>query len=122
MTLLNFDLNTENLIDSICQKHGISVNQIYSRSRLPKIVKARVEAIYKLRNDFGLTQVRIAGIFNMHHATIIHALKKYKKSDYVLPENENVKEDTFIESLNKEKKILTARIQLIDNLIKSYNK
>lgn len=84
-TILNFptlNMNTPGvvIIQSIAMKHGVTVENIKSNSRIHKHVLARQEAAYELRinRNFSLTKIgQMLG--NRDHTTILYSIRKHKQ-------------------------------------------
>ena len=63
----------EDLIKSIIKKDGLA-----KKCRLPHIVHKRIFLFNFLRNN-GYGFKRIADLFNMTHATVMHGIKRYNE-------------------------------------------
>ncbi|MEA2066252.1 MAG: chromosomal replication initiator protein DnaA [Thermotogota bacterium] len=63
----------ENLLD-------VERKKIFGKSREKNVVLARQVFIYVLKNEFGRSITEIGKLINRTHSTVIHSLKKIKKS------------------------------------------
>tara|TARA_R100000963_G_scaffold32676_1_gene24540 strand:- start:371 stop:784 length:414 start_codon:yes stop_codon:yes gene_type:complete len=68
----------ERIKDEICQRYNLTWGAICSKSRRARTVEARRLYYAILRNIFKLSLQTIGKLTNTHHATIIHAVKKYE--------------------------------------------
>lgn len=62
----------ENLIKEVIEKDGLK-----KRNREQHIVHRRI-FLFNLLRENGYTFYKIAKLFNLHHATVIHGIKRYK--------------------------------------------
>lgn len=62
-------------IDSIADDHGLTRNDILGRSRSPRVVRARHEAMARVR-ALGFSYPELGRIFNRDHTTIMQACRK----------------------------------------------
>lgn len=66
------------IIETVAEKHGMSVDEIMSRSRKDRIVAARHEAFYLLR-EAGYSYPQIGRFFGgMDHTTALHGAVKHE--------------------------------------------
>jgi len=63
------------VLTEIAEKHGITVSDLFRKTRQQPLATARQEAIVGLKK-LGWSVSRIARYFNIHHSTVIHALRK----------------------------------------------
>ena len=63
------------IIDHVARKHGVSVNDIMGRSRFPKIVAARQEAM-RLVHSTGLKLGQVGLIFKRDHSTVLTNIRR----------------------------------------------
>ena len=63
------------LINKACQYSEIDIEDIFLRTRKREIVDARKIVMYILMTDTNYNSIYIASIFDMHHASVFHALK-----------------------------------------------
>ena len=59
------------IVKQVAREHGLSVEDVCGKRKLPALVAARVEIIQRLR-DLGFGCSRIARAVNRHHATVRH--------------------------------------------------
>lgn len=77
---LNSDeLKTE--ISYIASKYGLVIKDIMTPCKFPNVVKARNDAIFFVRIQYGLSLEKIGKIFNMHHSSIGHAINRHLHAD-----------------------------------------
>jgi hypothetical protein len=69
---------SKQIIADVCMRHTVSINDLKSPCREARIVRARQEAIYLLRENTLLSFPQIAAIFNRDHTTCIHAYQKLR--------------------------------------------
>lgn len=67
-----------NIISKVAKFYGFTPNDILSKCRERRFVKARFLSIYFIKQKTDFTLVTIGKIFNRDHASIIHALKTIK--------------------------------------------
>lgn len=69
------------ILRDVAERHGVTVGDIKGVSRKIKFVRARQEACYLLREELKLSYPRVAAhIGNRDHTTILHNVRKYKKT------------------------------------------
>jgi len=68
-----------NIIRNVSQTMGISVEELLSPSRKPKVNEAREMAIYLIRTLCHISYPAIARYFNRNHNTIIRSYKKMQE-------------------------------------------
>ena len=79
MDSLEFTKERNDRIKSeICLRYNLEWKTICSKSRRRKIIEARRLYCALLRNIFELPLQSIGVLTNTHHATIIHAVRKYE--------------------------------------------
>lgn len=69
------------ILSEVSQKHEMTIQEMKSKSRELRFVKARQEAAYRLNSElrYSLTQIgRLLG--KRDHTTILHAINRYKKN------------------------------------------
>ncbi len=54
------------ILAEVSTQHGLDIDTVRSRSRKAAVVKARSEAIIRIRRDLGWSWPRIARFFGMH--------------------------------------------------------
>lgn len=66
------------IVRQVAREHGLSVDDIRGKRKLPKLVAARIEIIQRLHAlEFGMS--RIGRAINRNHATVQHHIDpKYK--------------------------------------------
>jgi chromosomal replication initiation ATPase DnaA len=64
------------MLKSVTAVTGITYEQMKERTRVKPIVLARMVAIYMIRTNTSLTTMQIGLWFNLHHASILHAVHK----------------------------------------------
>ena len=63
-------------IAQICDRHGVTLDEMMGRSRLPHVCSARNEAYVMLREE-KLSYPKIGKIFGRDHTTVINGVKRY---------------------------------------------
>lgn len=81
-------INREFLLEVICEKCDISVNEVFGKSRKKKVVLAREVFAHFARNYVGMKFAEIGDMFGKHHSTVIHWCDVVK--DYLSVDDEIV--------------------------------
>lgn len=68
-------------ISAIARKYNLGQKDLITHCRVKNVVRARNEAIFYIRINYGLSLERIGYIFNMHHSSISHAISSHVHSD-----------------------------------------
>lgn len=66
----------EKVIRLVCKEYGITIEDIYRRSRKRDYSEARQMAIYWIWELQGMTYVDIGEIFGLTHATVCHSIHR----------------------------------------------
>jgi len=66
-------------LHEVCLKHCIPADRIEGYARRPRIVRARQELMYLLRQD-GWTVEAIGEAVNRDHTTVIHGIRQHEKN------------------------------------------
>ena len=66
------------IISELADIYEIDKDRIFLGSRKKNIIFAKRMYIFVLRNVFNLTLQEIAGVTNLHHASIIHHTRKFE--------------------------------------------
>ena len=74
------NLFANDIIDQVCEKHGISKKAVLSPRRGDGLPAVRVEIIHRMHTEFKLGPVAIARLLDRDHTTICHHLKKLKQN------------------------------------------
>ncbi|MBQ9921189.1 MAG: hypothetical protein IJO52_03315, partial [Clostridia bacterium] len=61
----------EKVMEMVCARYGVTVDDILSSKRNQDIVHARYICIYHMRNTLDMTFTAIAKNLNMHHSTVM---------------------------------------------------
>lgn len=77
MKLLKNESRIECIIQVVCEKYGVTFDELQSESRLGKIAQPRTIALTLAYSFTNNTKTAIASIFNRDHATLIHSMKKF---------------------------------------------
>ena len=64
-----------NLIERVCTRFNVTRKQLDSKTRLADIVEPRKILMYIINKEYGLGCAKTGGLFNRHHATVLHASK-----------------------------------------------
>lgn len=68
------------VVHEVCEKHGISLQEIISRRRAKDIVAARQEAFFRLYKETAMSLPKIGyRMGGRHHATVLHGVRAHKK-------------------------------------------
>ena len=67
------------IIKEVSLSHGVSVAEMLSDIRSVGVVKARFEAIYRIREERKLSWAQIGRQFNRDHTSILHGYRQHKK-------------------------------------------
>lgn len=65
---------TRQLIQEVAAKHGVAVEAVLGPSRAKEVVRARYEAIRRLRRERKLTSAQIGRIIGRDPTTVLYAL------------------------------------------------
>lgn len=65
----------------IASTHGLVLKDIMTPCKFPHVVKARNDAIFFVRIQYGLSLEKIGKIFNMHHSSIGYAINQHVHSE-----------------------------------------
>lgn len=69
------------ILELTASRHGVTVDDIKSKSRKPKYSQARFEVYARLR-DLGLSYPRIGQIVGRrHHSTVMAGVKRFRESN-----------------------------------------
>lgn len=68
--------SSRDIIRETAKACRVSAEEMLGRSGQKKIVDARHLAMYRLRNERGLSLPKIGQIFGRDHSTVIHAIRK----------------------------------------------
>lgn len=68
-------------LEYIASTHGLVLKDIMNPCKFPNVVKARNDAIFFVRIQYGLSLEKIGKIFNMHHSSVGHAITRHLYSD-----------------------------------------
>lgn len=60
---------------AVCAVHGLSVEELLSKSRSPRVARARQLAMYLARELTSLSLTEIARAFDRDHTTVLHAVR-----------------------------------------------
>lgn len=74
-----FSERSEAVIDLICDEHEISREQLFSRSRLMRIARARMLVWLYLHDEAGWSYTEIGRAFGRDHTTILGGVKKVRR-------------------------------------------
>lgn len=78
-TDFNYKYDPERVIQlesCVCRYYGITSDEIRLKTRLQKIREARQILYYILRLKTRLPLAKIGDLYNQHHATVLHSVKK----------------------------------------------
>lgn len=73
---LKSTVSVDELIAKVCKSYGITREKLMERTRKQHIVEARQIAMYLIYRQPKRLKLRIIGkIFDLNHATVLHAVK-----------------------------------------------
>jgi hypothetical protein len=72
-------LNRRKILNEVCREEDLALAALLSKSRTPKLVKARWKAMYRLRELLHLSYPEIGRSLGMDHTTVIHGIRQYEK-------------------------------------------
>lgn len=67
------------IVREVADQFGVTVGCICGQSREIGVLKARYEAIYRIRKELGYSTVKIGMIIGRDHSSIVNALKKHDR-------------------------------------------
>lgn len=67
------------IMAEVCQKHGITQQELVSSRRSQKLVAARNEASYRMYRETPMNMSAIARRLNRDHTTIIYSIRRYEE-------------------------------------------
>ena len=67
----------DKIIQTVCRKWNVSIDDVCGRSRKQEVVYTRMIIAYFLRQYTTLSTTKIGRLINRDHSTIIHYLKAY---------------------------------------------
>lgn len=77
---------TETIVELICDEFGITREQLFRLTRVPRIVWARMACVFLLRKYTKMSLPEIAKIFKYkHHASVLHAMRWSENSSETDP-------------------------------------
>ena len=68
-------ISPKQVIDKVAKYYDLSGKDLYGTSRVKNIKSARQVAMYLLKDQLGLSTVRIGQEFDKDHTTIMHGIK-----------------------------------------------
>ena len=80
---INIMRQARTIVEEVCQSHGVSLNEINSSRRQPRIIAARFEAIWRVKKGTIWSLPKIGRFFGgRYHTAIIHALAAYEERTF----------------------------------------
>ncbi|NGP19318.1 helix-turn-helix domain-containing protein [Devosia aurantiaca] len=71
--------DSSRIVAEVAAEHGVAVKDILGRFRDSKVVTARHEAIWRIRQETRLSFPQIGQKFSRDHSTIIHGYKQHER-------------------------------------------
>lgn len=68
----------QKITSAVSEVFGFDGNNIFQKTRKQEIVLARQMCFYYLRKELGWTHSKIACLFSLNHATIIHGVTSFE--------------------------------------------
>lgn len=72
-------LEPAEILNEVASKFGLSVEELLERKRTSELVEARWLAIFRLRDELGLSFSEICHILGLGHSTVMHGYKKFRQ-------------------------------------------
>lgn len=69
------------IIAQVCERRGVSVEEVLGRSRFKRICSARKEAYVRLREE-NLSYPTIGKMFGRDHTTVIDGVKRHEREQH----------------------------------------
>lgn len=74
------------IIRQVCDKHGVAKKDIIGPSRVPQVVRARYEAMYRIRHELALSLARVGrALGGRDHTTVLHGVREHARRNGVAP-------------------------------------
>lgn len=67
------------LVQLVTKKHGVSFSEIQSKRRRPRLVRARDELCYLIRENLPWSFPEIGHFVNRDHSTVFQAVRRHKE-------------------------------------------
>lgn len=67
------------IILQVCNRHGITYTEIISPRREVRLVRARHEAMWRLKNETAMSFPAIGRRFDRDHTTVLHAVRVHEE-------------------------------------------
>lgn len=74
--ILRLELTTEAILKEVAKKHEISIKDMLGPRKIHRYVRARREAMRRLRKEKKMSLVEIAQIMKKDHKTVLTGIKK----------------------------------------------
>lgn len=65
--------------EEAAREYGVDLGQIRSRARSRAVVRARQEAMRRIRDEMGRTYPEIGQWFGLDHTTVIHGVRRARE-------------------------------------------
>lgn len=65
------------IVKDVALKHQMTVEELLSATRRVPIVKARQEAMYRIKIEIGCSLLELGRFFKKDHTTIMHAIERH---------------------------------------------
>ena len=86
--------NIERIIDCAARLWSVSRDEVLGERRYAPLPFARAMISYVLKNDYGMTLMRIGNVLNRTHCSIIYFLKMYE-AEYAYNKDFRAKADAL---------------------------
>ena len=68
----------DRIMREVCEKHGVTLEELRGNARPADVCDARHEAFYRMRVEVNLSYPRIGQVMGgFDHATVIHGIEKH---------------------------------------------
>ena len=68
------------ILIAVAKKHAVDPDAVLSPARHQPLVRARMEAIYRIRTELNYSYPQISKDFGRDHATILHSMKSFYRT------------------------------------------
>lgn len=69
------------IINDVCRQYGVSKKKLMSYRRWPSVVEARHAAMFRVREETGLSFTEMSHLFGRDKSTIRYAVRKEREKN-----------------------------------------
>lgn len=99
-----YERPSQKILREVCEKHGVSLDDVTGPRHLAVLVRCREEAVARLANETRLSYVQIGRILRKDHSTVIMAVRRWNEQT-----GENVRNAGLISPSKRERDRISAR-------------